>query len=37
LDQAYAALDAAVKADTLVFVIVTDGPDDFIYCDGLCE
>ena len=37
LDQAYAGLDVAVKADTIVFVIVTDGADDFIYCDGLCE
>jgi hypothetical protein len=37
LEQAYAALDGSLKADTLVYVIVTDGADDFIYCDGVCE
>lgn len=35
--MAYAALDANVVADTLVYVVVTDGSDDFIYCDGVCE
>lgn len=37
LRQAYDALDTAVTADTLVVVIVTNGSDDFIYCDGLCQ
>lgn len=36
LSQAYAGLDVAIKADTLVYVIVTNGTDDFIYCDGVC-
>jgi hypothetical protein len=37
LNLAYAGLEAGVKADTLVYVIVTNGSDDFIYCDGVCE
>jgi len=35
--SAWASLDAAIKADTLVLIIVTDGADDFIYCDGACQ
>lgn len=31
LEAAYEALDAAVKADTLVIITVTNGSDDFIY------
>jgi len=37
LFQAYQGLDSAISADTLVVVIVTNGADDFIYCNGLCE
>ena len=35
--QAYQGLDSSITADTLVVVIVTNGADDFIYCNGLCE
>ncbi len=37
VELAYAALDAKLKADTIVYLVVTDGSDDFIYCDGVCE
>ncbi len=37
LFEAYQGLDSAISADTLVVVIVTNGADDFIYCNGLCE
>jgi hypothetical protein len=36
LAAAYATLDPGVLADSVVWVIVTDGADDFIYCDGAC-
>ena len=32
LDQ----IDAETRADTIVWILVTDGADDFIYCDGPC-
>lgn len=38
-DAMFAALDqidAATRADTIVWILVTDGADDFIYCDGPC-
>jgi len=31
IEQAYSMIDAAIKADTLVVVTVTEGDDDFIY------
>ncbi len=34
--DAWASLDANTRADTLVMIIVTNGADDFIYCDGTC-
>jgi hypothetical protein len=37
VELAYAALGASLKADTLVYLVVTEGTDDFIYCDGPCE
>lgn len=37
VEEAYASLDASLKADTLVYLIVTNGSDDFIYCDGVCQ
>ena len=37
IEQVYQGLEAALKADTLVYLIVTDGSDDFLYCDGACE
>lgn len=37
LAAALAALDPAVRADTIVWILVTDGPDDFVYCDGPCD
>ncbi len=37
LQAAYANIDPAVQADTLVLVLVTNGADDFIYCNGLCQ
>ena len=37
IEQVYAGLAANVKGDTLVYIIVTDGSDDFIYCNGVCE
>jgi len=36
LDGALAEIDAATRADTIVWILVTDGADDFIYCDGPC-
>ncbi len=37
LASSYAGLAANIKSDTLLYVIVTDGADDFIYCDGVCN
>ncbi len=34
--DAWATLNAGARADTLVMIIVTNGADDFIYCDGTC-
>ena len=34
--EAWMALDSATTADTVVHIIVTNGQDDFIYCDGVC-
>lgn len=31
IEQAYAMMDAATKSDTIVYVTVTEGDDDFIY------
>ena len=36
IEEAWLGLDSATRADTVVLVIVTDGADDFIYCDGVC-
>ncbi|HEY8145196.1 MAG TPA: hypothetical protein VIG06_21090 [Kofleriaceae bacterium] len=38
-DSLAAALDRIadeIRADTIVWILVTDGADDFIYCDGPC-
>ncbi len=37
LQTAVALVDSAVRADTIVWIIVTDGDDGFIYCDGPCQ
>lgn len=37
LHQALTEIDPAIKADTIVWIIVSNGADDFIYCDGPCE
>ncbi|HET6610827.1 MAG TPA: hypothetical protein VFG83_02510 [Kofleriaceae bacterium] len=37
LHAALAEIDATVKADTIVWIVVSNGADDFIYCDGACE
>lgn len=37
LEQAYADLGGATRGDTIVWIIVTDGADDFVYCDGPCS
>lgn len=37
LTTAYEDIDSELKADTLILIIVTNGPDDFIYCDGPCQ
>ena len=34
--EAWMNLDAETRADTIVHVMVTNGQDDFIYCDGVC-
>lgn len=34
--QAWMSLDATTRADTVVHVMVTNGADDFIYCNGIC-
>ncbi len=36
LDAALAEIDAGTRADTIVWILVTDGADDFVYCDGPC-
>jgi hypothetical protein len=39
-DTLAAALDAIApetRADTIVWILVTDGADEFIYCDGPCS
>ncbi len=36
LEQAWLSLDDATRADTIVHIIVTNGDDDFIYCNGAC-
>jgi hypothetical protein len=36
LATALAEVEPAVRADTIVWVLVTDGADEFIYCDGPC-
>ncbi len=36
LHQAWMSLDAATRADTVVHIMVTNGDDDFIYCNGPC-
>lgn len=37
LATALEAIDPAVRADTIVWILVTDGADDFVYCDGPCD
>jgi hypothetical protein len=37
LTTALDGIDPAVRADTIVWVLVTDGADDFVYCDGPCD
>lgn len=37
IELAYAGIAPGTKADTLIYLIVTDGSDDFIYCDGVCQ
>ena len=37
LATALAAIDPELRADTIVWILVTDGTDDFIYCDGPCD
>lgn len=37
LTAALAEIDPAIRADTIVWILVTDGTDDFIYCDGPCR
>ena len=34
--EALAGIDEATRADTIVWILVTDGADDFVYCDGPC-
>ncbi|HEU5060676.1 MAG TPA: hypothetical protein VFU21_29295 [Kofleriaceae bacterium] len=36
LSAAWGAIPAETRADTIVWVLVTEGADDFIYCDGPC-
>lgn len=39
-DSLAAALDeisGEIRADTIVWILVSDGADDFIYCDGPCS
>lgn len=36
LQEAWMSLDAKTRADTVVHIIVTNGDDDFIYCNGPC-
>lgn len=36
LVAAFETLDAELRSDSLVLVIVTEGDDDFIYCNGPC-
>ncbi|MCP4444630.1 MAG: hypothetical protein GY811_04695 [Myxococcales bacterium] len=36
LAQAWETIDATTRADTIVHIMVTNGQDDFIYCDGAC-
>lgn len=36
IETALAGIDPSVVADTIVWVVVADGTDDFIYCDGAC-
>lgn len=37
VEAALAAVDPAIAADTVVWVLATNGADDFIYCDGPCD
>jgi hypothetical protein len=37
LTAALGRLDPELRADTIVWILVTHGADDFIYCDGPCE
>jgi hypothetical protein len=37
LSAAWGAIPAETRADTIVWVLVTEGADDFIYCDGPCR
>jgi len=34
--EALAGIDQEIRADTIVWILVTDGADDFVYCDGPC-
>lgn len=35
--EAWMQLDSETRADTVVHVMVTNGSDDFIYCNGPCQ
>jgi hypothetical protein len=37
LATALDAIEPAIRADTIVWILVTGGDDDFIYCDGPCD
>ena len=37
LATALDAVEPAIRADTIVWILVTDGDDEFIYCDGPCD
>ena len=37
LTTALDAIEPAIRADTIVWILVSGGTDDFIYCDGPCD
>lgn len=37
LTTALEAIGPDVRADTIVWVLVTDGADELVYCDGPCD
>jgi hypothetical protein len=36
LEEAWMSINATIRADTVVHIIVTNGDDDFVYCNGPC-